>query len=370
MTNLPRTSLAAVTVGKRQIELRELDIPQPGPDEGLLFVEAAGVCGSDVKSFNSDRPPRVMGHENVGYIAAIGREAQRRWGVSEGDRVALEEYLPCGHCSFCRSAEFRLCLGSDAWASSTPLRYGTTPVSRPPALWGGFSQYLYLHPDSVLHRVAPRTPATQASLALPLGNGYQWAYLAGGCGPGKSVVIMGPGQQGLGCVLAAKEAGAGPIIVTGLHGDSERLEVAKLLGAHLTLYADDGEISAQVAEATGGAMADIVVDTAAGSDATFSTALAVLAKAGTLVTASAPAAPLREFDLSRVIKKHLTLKGVRGHSYQAVEWALQVIASGRYPLAAMCSLECPLSEVATAIDGTAGKLDTGVIHAAVLPNGA
>jgi threonine dehydrogenase-like Zn-dependent dehydrogenase len=370
MADLPRVTLAAVTAGRRQTQLRELDIPVIGPDAGLLKVEAAGVCGADVRSYDRDLPPRVMGHEVVGRIAAAGVAAARRWGVAVGDRVALEEYLPCGNCRFCRSSEFRLCLKSDPSVTPGALRYGTTPLSAPPGLWGGYSQYMYLHPSSVLHRVAPGVPAVQASLALPLGNGYQWAYLEGGAGPGKTVVVMGPGQQGLGCVLAAREAGSERIIVTGLRRDAERLEVAKMLGAHHTICAQDSDVAGQVADLTGGEMADAVVDAAAGNETTIPMALAMLKKRGVLVAAAASASPLTAFDLGAVTKKCLTVKGVRGHSYESVEWALRLIASQRYPLDRLCSIECSLGEVHRAITGTAGELDIPVIHAAVVPDGA
>ena len=171
------------------------------------MVEAAGVCGSDWKSYQSDGPVRIMGHENIGHVYRIGSVAARRWGLREGDRVALEEYLPCGHCHLCRSGEFRLCEQTEARRPGA-LRYGTTPVAVSPGLWGGYSQYQYLHPDSVFHRVREDVPAELAAMCIPIGNGFQWMYLDGAVGPGKTVLIQGPGQQGLACVIAAKAAGA------------------------------------------------------------------------------------------------------------------------------------------------------------------
>src|SRR5215831_21286008 len=205
--SMPTTSRAAVMTGKRQMELRELSMPPVQPEDGILFVEAAGVCGADVGFYNQDLSPRVLGHENVGVVAAVGRVAQERWGVKEGDRVAIEEYLPCGHCDFCRSGEYRLCEVTEARHPGA-MRYGTTPITQPPALWGGFSQYQYLHPNSVFHRVPENVPAELLAMCLPVGNGIQWMCFDAGAGPGKSVLIQGPGQQGLACATAAKSAGA------------------------------------------------------------------------------------------------------------------------------------------------------------------
>jgi threonine dehydrogenase-like Zn-dependent dehydrogenase len=166
--------LSAVAVDIKRTELWEIEMPEIPPDAGLLKLEAAGVCGSDWPAYlEKASGPRILGHENVGTIAKIGAVAQRRWGAKEGDRVALEEYLPCGHCPTCRTGEFRLCDATDPWMGG--IRYGSTSVAVPPSLWGGYSQYQYLHPNSVLHKVPDRVPAVEAALALP------WATASNGC---------------------------------------------------------------------------------------------------------------------------------------------------------------------------------------------
>lgn len=364
--SLPATIRAAVMTGRRQMEVRELPLPAISATDGLLQVEAAGVCGSDVGFFNRDLSPRVLGHENVGIVAAAGAAAQDRWGVREGDRVAIEEYLPCSHCDFCRAGEYRSCVESDASANPNALRFGSTPVDTPPALWGGYSEYLYLHPRSVLHPLPSSVPASLASMALPLGNGYQWAFLDGQVSPGDSVLVIGPGQQGLACVVAAREAGAGAIIIAGLERDAARLAAAAKLGAHHTLVAGP-ELPERVRSIVGPAGVDLTVDTAAGSEQTVNQALDVTRKRGRLVIPAATMRPLDGLDFYKVTRKHLTVKGARGHSYAAVEWAIALLASGRYPLELMASMECGLSDAAQAILGTGGELDRPVIHAAIVP---
>jgi threonine dehydrogenase-like Zn-dependent dehydrogenase len=364
--SLPSSTLAAVMTGARTMQVRELPIPPVNVDDGLLFVEAAGVCGADVGFYNQDLSPRVLGHENVGIVAAAGRVALDRWGVQIGDRVAIEEYLPCGHCNFCRSGEFRSCVSSDASMNPDALRFGSTPLTTAPGLWGGYSQYLYLHGRSVLHPLPAGIPAAQASLALPIGNGYQWAYVDGQVGPGDSVLIIGPGQQGLACVIAAREAGAGQIIIVGLERDAARLDVALKLGADHAFVVGEGLVE-QVRTVIDGDGVDVSIDTAAGSEQTVNQALELTRKRGRLVIPAATRRPLNGLDFYKITRKHLTVKGARGHSYAAVEWAIALIDSGRRPLELMCSMECGLEQADLAVRGTGGELETPVIHAAIIP---
>ena len=93
---------AAVQVAPRQIELREFPRPQTGPDDGLLRVEANGICGSDVETYRGHlggpRPAFIPGHEPLGIVEEVGERAAQRWGVQPGDRVALEVIVPCRSC--------------------------------------------------------------------------------------------------------------------------------------------------------------------------------------------------------------------------------------------------------------------------------
>jgi threonine dehydrogenase-like Zn-dependent dehydrogenase len=357
--------LASVVVGHKASAVREFALPDVPADAGLLRVEAAGVCGSDVGSYDHDSTRRVMGHENVGVIEKVGRAASERWGVSEGDRVALEEYLPCGHCRYCRTTEFRLCFATDPRMAGS-VRYGSTGVDVPPALWGGFSQYLYLHPNSIMHKVPEGVPAEQLALALPLGNGYEWACVLGGAAPDRSVVVIGPGQQGLACVFAAKQAGADPVIALGLGRDTERLRVARVLGADAAFNVETQDPVPTVRELTGGELADVVIDTAAGNATTLRPALAMLRHTGTLVLPTG-SGPVDGFPADAVRKKFLTVRGARGHSYAAVEWSIRTIASGKHPLDQMCTHRFGLAGVDRAIRATGGELGPEAIHVTIDP---
>src|SRR5438874_5850249 len=218
--------MAAVQIAPETTELREFPLPEVASDAALLKVEAAGVCGSDVGGYKRmGAAPRILGHENVGTIARAGEAFARRWGVREGDRVAIEEYLSCGHCDLCLRGEFRHCAATDVHSNPDALRYGNTPITTTPALWGGYSQYLYMPPATVLHRMPAHVSPEQSAMALPLGNGVQWAVIEAQAGPGRSLLVMGTGQQGLACVLATESAGADLVIISGPVSGERRLVV-------------------------------------------------------------------------------------------------------------------------------------------------
>jgi threonine dehydrogenase-like Zn-dependent dehydrogenase len=362
---------AAVAVAPGVTELRELELPAPAADAGVLRVAVTGVCGSDwgfYQNLPRARGPLVLGHETVGHVESMGSLAAQRWGVKEGDLVALEEYLPCGHCHFCREGDFRLCDATD-WRLGG-LRYGATPLSIGPGLWGGFAQRQHLHLNTVFHRVPAGVSPVHAALALPLSNGIEWTYLQGGAGPGQTVLIQGPGQQGLACVVAAREAGAERIIVTGLANptDARRMALARTLGAHHTLAIGEDDLLESVAELTGGRMADLVIDCASGGPASVTSAVQLARKKGRVILGGQKRQPVPEFDSDRIIANFLTVKGMRGHSYAAVELALQLIAGDRHGVKAMSTHTFGLADTHLALRTLVGEGVEGAIHMTIDPD--
>jgi threonine dehydrogenase-like Zn-dependent dehydrogenase len=220
----------------------------------------------------------------------------------------------------------------------------------------------------VFHRVPAGVPSDQAALALPLGNGVEWAYLQGGVRIGESVLIQGPGQQGLACVLAAREAGAACIMVSGLTRDAKRFELARALGAHHVIDIEQQDLLESVADITGGEMADLVIDCASGGTETVVSAIRLARKSGRVILGGQKRKRIPDFESDLLIRKFLTVKGMRGHSYESVELALQIIASGRYPLERMCTHVFGLDQVDEALRTVGGEGQPDAIHCCVDPH--
>lgn len=359
---------AAVKVDVERSEIREFDWPEIGDDSALLRVESAGVGGSDPELYRKENyAPVLMGHENVGTIAEIGEGAAKRWGVRVGDRVALQEYLPCWHCEWCLQGDFRLCMEADFFNVKdrfNSVRFGTCSNEIPPHLLGGFSQYLYLPPNSVVHRVPDGMPARHATLAIPFGNGVQWACNDGGAGAGKTVLVFGPGQQGLGCVLAAKSAGSLKVILAGRTRDRSRLDLSLRLGADYAIDSEQDDLLAEIIRITRGRGVDVVVDTTGDPDGEVVRSSIELAAKGAYLSLNG----LRQsVPIGEIKKRYLTVRAPRGRSYAAVELALRYVASGRWPIDEVCSHDFGLDQVDTAIKATAGREVAGAIHVTVDP---
>ena len=363
--------LAAVKIGPSTTELRELDLPPIPDDAALMKVDVAGVCGTDVTQYRLPLRggPLVMGHENVGYLARAGRTFAAHKGMQEGDLVFLEHYLPCGHCEWDHVGEYRHCAATEWFYNERAIRYGYTSTDIAPGLWGGFSHYLYLPLNAVLHKVPQGLTPEEAGVATPMSNGIQWALLDGGVGYGSSVLIQGPGQQGLCCLMASKLAGADCIIVTGTSRDTKRLEVATTFGADHVIDVDREDALARILQATGGRGVDVTIDCTVGAG-TAPIVLGIEAlkrRAGTMVVQGEGNQEFPRFPIGRLTRKGITLKSARGHSYRAVELALQQLASHRFPLELMMTHTFGLSQVDYAIKSVGGEGAPGAIHVSVLP---
>src|SRR4051794_29374897 len=244
--------LAAVRTAARTTELREFPMPDLPADGALMRVDVAGICGTDVKMYAKPviEAPVIMGHENVGTIVHAGPQFLERQGLGEGDRVFVEHYIACYRCEWCRLGEYRHCQATDWRTNPDARRYGYTTCEHPYHLWGGFAQYMFLPWNAVLHRVPDNVTDEEAGIVTPLSNGIEWALYDCKVGFMDTVLIQGPGQQGLSQVVACRQAGAAKLIVTGTTRDAARLELAKALGADETIDVQQEDALDRVLELT------------------------------------------------------------------------------------------------------------------------
>ena len=351
-------------------ELREFPMPEIAADSALLKMEVAGICGTDVKLYA--HPPSaahvIMGHENIGVIAQAGREFTRRKGFREGDLVFVEHYVSCGQCEWCQQGQFRHCENTDWRNNPDAIRYGYTSAEKAPHLWGGFAQYVYLPWNAVVHHVPKGVTPELAGLVTPMANGVEWSLFDGGVGYNSTVLIQGPGQQGLSQTVICKQAGASLIIVTGTSKDSARMAVARTLGADYVIDVEKEDPLARIMEITGGRGVDVALDCTAGAGTTplLLGVNALKRKAGVIV-AQGEMKEFPNFPLEKVTVKFVTIKSVRGHSYKACELALAQLASKRFALEKITTHRFGLKDVDLAIRSVGGQGVPDVIHASLLP---
>jgi threonine dehydrogenase-like Zn-dependent dehydrogenase len=371
--NITAKVLAAVRVGPSKTDLREFPMPDISTDSALLKIEVAGICGTDVKLYKtppSDSTPVIMGHENIGYIAKAGSEFTKRKGFKEGDLVFVEHYVMCGTCEWCHSGQYRHCEHTDWRYNPDAIRFGYTSAQRPPYLWGGFAQYMYLPWNSVVHHVPKNVTPELAGLVTPMANGVEWSLFDGGVGYDSTVLIQGPGQQGLSQTVVCKQAGASLIIVTGTSKDSARMQVAKSLGADYVIDVQKEDPLARIKEITGGKGLDVVLDCTAGAGTTpiLLGVDALKRKAGTMVV-QGEMKEFPNFPIAKLTEKFITIKSARGHSFRACELALQQLASHRFPLEKVTTHTFGLKDVDLAIRSVGGHGVPDVIHASLMPGG-
>ena len=351
----PRLTRAVVQNGPRALELRELAVPDIDDDSALLRVEACGICGSDAEQYAGVLPvrfPLIPGHEPLGVIERIGDRAARRWGVDVGDRVAVESLIPCGHCRACTEGRYQLCRGRGGM-----FGHGYVPLTHPPGLWGAYADYMYLDPFSLVHPMRKDVPATLAVMFNPLGAGFRWAVEIPDTGPGDAVLILGPGQRGLACVIAARAAGADTIIVTGLARDAKKLALARTLGADHTIDVEAEDVRARVRELTGGRGADVVIEVSANAPEPVGEALHYVAAGGRIVLAGVKGfKAVPDFVSDLVVVKEVTIRGAFGVTARAYDAAIRLIESGRVPLASMHTHDFPLEQAELAIRTLAGEV--------------
>ena len=362
--SLPKYSLAMVQTGPRKLEAMDIPLPEISEDSGLLRIDASGLCGSDYEQFEGlfNTPmPAVPGHEPLGTVVAIGDRAARRWGVDIGDRVAVETMISCRHCSPCRNGGYHLC--------DHRRVYAFIPLSDKPGLWGSYSQYMYLDPNAVVHKIDPGLPPSTAVMFNPLGAGFRWAVEIPKTKPGDTVLIMGPGQRGLASVLACREAGAAKIFIAGLEADKDKLALARKFGADETIDVQNENTRRRVKELTGGRGVDVVVDVTPYATEPVAESISYVRPGGTVVLAGAKGyKEIPGFVSDKVMMKEVTIKGAFGVTSSGYKNAIRLLESRKYDVELMHTHDFDLRDAELAIRTLAREIPgEESIHSCLIP---
>ncbi|MEE2060415.1 zinc-dependent alcohol dehydrogenase [Rhodococcus artemisiae] len=334
---------AQVLTAPGTFETRHFPLPVVGDDDGILDVLACGLCGSDVASFLGTKDHGgevILGHEVIGRISQLGRGAASRWGVDVGDRIAIEEALPCGACEYCRNGRQRVC-------TNFGIRYGDSTIDVAPALWGGFGERMYLHPNTRVHRVPEGVADDVATLFVPLSNGLAWLRDSGELRPGDSVVVFGAGQHGVATGLAALRLGARRSLVVGTTADRHRLDLAASFGCDVLAVDPDRSATEAVLTELGG-YADVVVDMTPGTALPLISSIEIAKKGAHVLWGglkrSEVSAPL---PVDEIIRRELTVRGLWARPSWAITAAFEWLAADP-SLAGLCERTCDAADLASA----------------------
>jgi 2-desacetyl-2-hydroxyethyl bacteriochlorophyllide A dehydrogenase len=332
---------ASIIDAPGRMRVGEWNTPEPGPDEVLVRVRAAGICAGDMYIYLGKNPyadyPRIAGHEISGMVEKAGRNVS---GVTPGSLVVVEPFVGCGRCYPCRMGKSNCCASLRILGVNLP---------------GGYAEYLAA-PARNIHPVPKGLSPLWASFAEPLAIGVQ-ACRRGEVRAGEYVLILGCGPIGLALIEVARARGAHPV-ATDI--SESRLEFARTLGAQ-TLKADDTLLK-NVLEATNGEGAPVVIE-ATGNPKAMEQTVELVASGGRIVIVGlvkrGTAISIPGLDITR---KEMTLLGSRA-SANCFPESLELLASGKiqYP------------KVATQVSmwdapGAFEKLakDPGAVHKGVL----
>jgi threonine 3-dehydrogenase len=328
------------------IVLRQVPIPPFGPTEALIKVQYAGVCGTDLHIWEWDswaskriKPPVIVGHEFAGAITDLGVEAGASGLLAVGDLVTAEGHIVCGHCLQCRLGAAHLC-----------RRTQIIGVDRD----GAFADYIVMPASNVMK--LDGIPAEIGSIMDPMGNAVHTVLEADV--PGSTVLVLGCGPIGCFAVGVARAAGASLVIASDLN--PKRLDLARAMGAQVTLNPKVDDVVSRVLDLTGGDGVDLVCEMS-GHPSGHAQAFAS-ARLGGRVNMLGTPTRTTEVDFARdIIFKGLTLYGVTGRKmYQTWHQMIRFLRARQIDPRPVITHRFPLEQIADAIqvikDGQAGKV--------------
>ena len=332
---------AAVMTAPGALEVQRFPVPDPEQGAVVMRVRLSGICGTDKHTFRGEtiqyagtpherrlEYPLICGHENVGVVEAVGGEVLAHDGtpLRPGDRIVPGANVPCGECWYCLNDQpYYLCEELQDYGNSLN-------VSRPPSLFGGWAELMYLLPGTPIFRVPDGLPDELAVLTevMSVTHGVETARRVGGFEFGESVVVYGVGPLGLCHLVKSRLLGCGRLIAIDRLGS--RLELASLLGATLTLDAaalEPAELVARVVEHTGRG-ADVVHD-CSGVPETFATALRMVRPGGVVVESGAfvDLGPVEINPNRDICTRNVAVIGIGGERATSYAPSLELLDRGR-----------------------------------------
>jgi S-(hydroxymethyl)mycothiol dehydrogenase len=270
------------------VEVTTITIPDPGPGEVIVRVQACGVCHTDLtyrEGGINDEFPFLLGHEAAGIVEEVGAGVE---SVAVGDFVILNWRAVCGQCRACKRGRPQYCFDTHNASQKMTLEDGTELT---PALGiGAFAEKTLVHEGQCTKVDSGADPAVVGLLGCGVMAGLGAAVNTGNVSRGDSVAVIGCGGVGDAAIMGARLAGAGTIIA--IDRDPRKLEWARELGATHTVNAAELDTVAAVQELTGAFGADVVID-AVGRPETWRQAFYARDLAGTVVLVGVPTPDLR-----------------------------------------------------------------------------
>jgi 2-desacetyl-2-hydroxyethyl bacteriochlorophyllide A dehydrogenase len=320
----------AVMTAPGQIEIRDVDAPQPQAGEVLLRIRRIGVCGSDVHVNHGKHPytsyPVVQGHEFAAEVAAIGEGVT---GIAVGAKATATPQNTCGTCRQCRRGDYHICDALAVRGFQAPgcaQEYYVTPAEK----------VLLLPDDFTFEQGALVEPAAVAVHAM--------GRVEGGV-DGRNVVVLGAGPIGNLVAQVARSEAAG-VLITDL--SDYRLEIARQCGLSATSNAGQEPLAAAVDRAFGPEGFDVAFE-CVGVEPTIAAAVECIQKGGTIVVVGVFGERPR-VDLGYVQDRELSIRGTMMYKRADYEGAIERIASGGISTEPLISKHFPLDEYLAAYD--------------------
>ena len=346
---MPQTVKGVIARAKgAPVEVTDIVIPDPGPGEAVVQVQACGVCHTDLhyrEGGINDDFPFLLGHEAAGIVEAVGEGVTE---VAAGDFVILNWRAVCGECRACHKGKPQYCFNTHNAAQKMTLTDGT--VLSPALGIGAFAEKTLVAAGQCT-KVATSDPAVVGLLGCGVMAGFGAAVNTGGVGLGDSIAVIGCGGVGNAAIAGAKVVGATTIIAVDV--DDRKLQWAKEFGATHTINSTSEDAVEKIRELTGSYGADVVVE-AVGRPETYQQAFFARDLAGTVVLVGVPTPDLKlELPLIEIFGRGGSLKSSwYGDCLPTRDFPtlVSLYQQGRFPLDAFVSERIGLGDIESAFN--------------------